>query len=782
MASLCRKPGLISSFRKLLSILNIIGHTERHEQRLEKQRMTKSNPIERLQKDSNIWNIGIIDNIDFKERTFKYGNIFDSTRNTSHTTLRMVSQIKMPFSLYENSENENKITSLTGFLGVNNSIKNMWNMFDEIIDEFLNFYVDNKGEIQYNSNFDMQNIHKKILEKVEYGCLGDLSNIVILESGRIPNTDEGIFQSTKMYVEDLDLNEEEYLDIWHTSKDMCSVLIVLFSSYGIFDLAKELERHEQRLEKQRMTKSNPIERLQKDSNIWNIGIIDNIDFKERTFKYGNIFDSTRNTSHTTLRMVSQIKMPFSLYENSENENKITSLTGFLGVNNSIKNMWNMFDEIIDEFLNFYVDNKGEIQYNSNFDMQNIHKKILEKVEYGCLGDLSNIVILESGRIPNTDEGIFQSTKMYVEDLDLNEEEYLDIWHTSKDMCSVLIVLFSSYGIFDLAKELGVKFLDKLDKVVDYRSTVYNIMESSSKKINTILKIWFLYYQWTSVFKIHRVGIRVGNYQLQKDALACFCGLFASAGKSNYSVSVSHFLGLLAQFPELEKKLQFAASVKMDNDEKRKGHYFAYDEVLETLAAQSERDRVGFLLSEYLDDPCGSNGERAVNQRKEAMWNLVDKLLIAFNNSDNYNIYQNSLWDITSSTNFTPNGLLRLKNCFSDVGRRKLGITRWKPGDSNSKNKKKRKNQELAMPIPQESTMPTSQELMMPTPQDSFEEIPKHKKQRRVTKPSEQQLLKPLINSTDPLTDEQINKVIEDLGSEWNRVRVNQYISRHRKNK
>ncbi|RHZ71748.1 hypothetical protein Glove_253g47 [Diversispora epigaea] len=422
------------------------------------------------------------------------------------------------------------------------------------------------------------------------------------------------------------------------------------------------------------------------------------------------------------------------------------------------------------------------------------------------------------------------------------------------MCSVLIVLFSSYGIFDLAKELGVKFLDKLDKVVDYRSTVRvleliwsaviiairiyfkknnlhkdNIMESSSKKINTILKIWFLYYQWTSVFKIHRVGIRVGNYQLQKDALTCFCGLFASAGKSNYSVSVSHFLGLLAQFPELEKKLQFAASVKMDNDEKRKGHYFAYDEALETLgvklikqnitgnvldinnlklqikAAQSERDRVGFLLSKYLDDPCGSNGERAVNQRKEAMWNLVDKLLIAFNNLDNYNIYQNSLWNITSSTNFTPNGLLRLKNCFSDgilriekiflqdvvsvekkksdkVGRRKLGITRWKPGDSNSKNKKKRKNQELAMPIPQESTMPTSQELMMPTPQDSFEEIPKHKKQRQVTKPSEQQLLKPLINSTDPLTDEQINKVIEDLGSEWNRVRVNQYISRHRKNK
>jgi hypothetical protein len=39
------------------------------------------------------------------------------------------------------------------------------------------------------------------------------------------------------------------------------------------------------------------------------------------------------------------------------------------------------------------------------------------------------------------------------------------------MCSVLIVLFSSYGIFDLANWLGVKFLEKLESVVDYRSTV-----------------------------------------------------------------------------------------------------------------------------------------------------------------------------------------------------------------------------------------------------------------------------------------------------------------------
>jgi len=186
--------------------------------------------------------------------------------------------------------------------------------------------------------------------------------------------------------------------------------------------------------------------------------------------------------------------------------------------------------------------------------------------------------------------------------------------------------------------------------------------NSDSDTNTILKIWYLYYQWASIFKVHCVRIQVGNYQLQKNALASFSGLFTSAGKSNYSTSVAHFLGLLAQYPKLEEKLQFATSVKIDNDEKRKGHYFAFDEALETFgvkfvkqnitgnminaenlklqikAAQSERDRIGILLSEYLDDACGSIEERAINQRKDAMWNLVDKLLIAFNSSDDYNRY------------------------------------------------------------------------------------------------------------------------------------------------
>lgn len=44
------------------------------------------------------------------------------------------------------------------------------------------------------------------------------------------------------------------------------------------------------------------------------------------------------------------------------------------------------------------------------------------------------------------------------------------WHTSKDFCSVLIVLFSSYGLLSFASHLGVRFLDKFESAVDYRST------------------------------------------------------------------------------------------------------------------------------------------------------------------------------------------------------------------------------------------------------------------------------------------------------------------------
>jgi hypothetical protein len=49
--------------------------------------MNTTDPSKRLIKGNKIWNLAIIDNIDFKEKTFKFGNIYDVTRGSSHATL-----------------------------------------------------------------------------------------------------------------------------------------------------------------------------------------------------------------------------------------------------------------------------------------------------------------------------------------------------------------------------------------------------------------------------------------------------------------------------------------------------------------------------------------------------------------------------------------------------------------------------------------------------------------------------------------------------------------------
>ena len=54
--------------------------------------MEKSDPKKRLIKNKNVWNLAVIDNIDFKKKSFKFENIYDVTRDNSHATLRMVFQ------------------------------------------------------------------------------------------------------------------------------------------------------------------------------------------------------------------------------------------------------------------------------------------------------------------------------------------------------------------------------------------------------------------------------------------------------------------------------------------------------------------------------------------------------------------------------------------------------------------------------------------------------------------------------------------------------------------
>ncbi|RIA99636.1 hypothetical protein C1645_730719 [Glomus cerebriforme] len=124
----------------------------------------------------------------------------------------MVFQHRMPFNLNENRNNENQITSPLELFGINQVIRDTLNTFDSIM-IFLMLKLIRKGMIEYQTNFDMDTVHEKILSHVEHGCKVDSSNVVILEPGGILSSDEGILESLQMYKKDLELTSEQYLDV-----------------------------------------------------------------------------------------------------------------------------------------------------------------------------------------------------------------------------------------------------------------------------------------------------------------------------------------------------------------------------------------------------------------------------------------------------------------------------------------------------------------------------------------------------------------------------------------
>jgi hypothetical protein len=310
--------------------------------------------------------------------------------------------------------------------------------------------------------------------------------------------------------------------------------------------------------------------------------------------------------------------------------------------------------------------------------------------------------LEPGGNPSSNDGIFESCDMYFKDLELSENNYIDIvadesifqrviqykdnnahvrpilgqWHLNKDMCSILITIFSSYGIFEMASILGVKFLDKLESVIDYRSTCrvleiiwtavgisihiylkkYEIeFDNVMNGTNNLLKVWYLFFCWAGLWKAHKIGIRTGNFDMQHKSLKAFAPLFPIAGKYNYTRSVVYYLAELEKHPQLQQLFTYAASVNIS----RKDHYMAYDEALETYgvkfikqnvsgrvtdeenlklqikSAQSESDRIDMLLWAFVDDPINQKNDRAIISRREVTWNLALKLENAFE-------YQNPL--------------------------------------------------------------------------------------------------------------------------------------------
>jgi len=65
MSSLCQKPKLYCSLYNILCIANVVSHTQQYERLLEKARQHDAKSESRLLQGTKIWNISVIDNIDF---------------------------------------------------------------------------------------------------------------------------------------------------------------------------------------------------------------------------------------------------------------------------------------------------------------------------------------------------------------------------------------------------------------------------------------------------------------------------------------------------------------------------------------------------------------------------------------------------------------------------------------------------------------------------------------------------------------------------------------------
>ena len=102
MSSICRKQKSLSSLYAILCMANVVSHTQRHERKLAKKRANEVNVQDRLIRGENIWNLCIIDNIDFREETFAYDNIFDTTRKTTHATFKNGIPIQITPSTFKN--------------------------------------------------------------------------------------------------------------------------------------------------------------------------------------------------------------------------------------------------------------------------------------------------------------------------------------------------------------------------------------------------------------------------------------------------------------------------------------------------------------------------------------------------------------------------------------------------------------------------------------------------------------------------------------------------------
>ncbi|POG71099.1 hypothetical protein GLOIN_2v1794425 [Rhizophagus irregularis DAOM 181602=DAOM 197198] len=251
--------------------------------------------------------------------------------------------------------------------------------------------------------------------------------------------------------------------------------------------------------------------------------------------------------HATLRMLFQYQLPESP-KVLEAQEIIQDQQQLFGQNSFSQKTFHTFNLIFEKLLAF----SENFTYHSDFDESDIHNQIMTYFTIGCNFELPNIVILDARDPSSSNSAVYKCLKMYENEISIGNNDYINVaadeaifrhgisyckannktkmilrqWHTSKDMMSMLITIFSGYGIFNIAGILGVQFLDKLEKGVDFRATskvleliwvavglAIHLYAKKKKQTlddileeNKLIKIWYLYFQWASYWRAHWFGI------------------------------------------------------------------------------------------------------------------------------------------------------------------------------------------------------------------------------------------------------------------------------------
>src|SRR3954447_5824976 len=118
--------------------------------------MKSADPKLRVWQKPNIWNIYVIDNINFKEKVFTYRNIYNTTHNSSHAILHLLFQYQLPINLNSISNDEIQLDENTKLFGENLEAKEVLLTFNSIFKELLNCQIKNNLLIQFFSEYDAE--------------------------------------------------------------------------------------------------------------------------------------------------------------------------------------------------------------------------------------------------------------------------------------------------------------------------------------------------------------------------------------------------------------------------------------------------------------------------------------------------------------------------------------------------------------------------------------------------------------------------------------------------